>query len=106
MRSLSDAVTADRIRRWHLARDGSRVEGGQDVPFIDVKVMEGVLTTEQKQKVAQGFTDVFADIVGSPARPLTWVVIQDVASGEWTMGGDPITTDGVKQLLGGEPASV
>jgi 4-oxalocrotonate tautomerase len=85
---------------WSLA------EGGQEVPIIDVKVMEGVLTTEQKQQIAQGFTDVFADIVGTPARPVTWVVIQDVASGQWTMGGDPITTEGVKQLLRSEPASV
>ena len=76
------------------------------MPFIDVKVMEGVLTTEQKQRIAQGFTDVFCDVVGSPARPVTWVAIQDVASGEWTMGGDPVTTEGVKQLLKGEPASV
>jgi 4-oxalocrotonate tautomerase len=76
------------------------------MPFIDVKVIEGVLTTEQKQRIAQGFTDVFCDVVGSPARPVTWVAIQDVASGEWTMGGDPVTTEGVKQLLKGEPASV
>jgi len=76
------------------------------MPIIDVKVVEGVLTTEQKQKIAQGFTDVFADIVGSPARPVTWVVIQDVASGQWTMGGDPVTTEGVKRLLGSEPAGV
>ncbi len=76
------------------------------MPIIDVKVMEGVLTTEQKQKIARGVTDVFSDVVGSPARPVTWVVIQDVASGHWTMGGDPITTEGVKELLRGEPASV
>jgi 4-oxalocrotonate tautomerase len=76
------------------------------VPFIDVKVMEGVLTTEQKQKIAQGFTDVFSDVVGSPARPVTWVVIQDVATGQWTMGGNPLTTEGVKELLRSEPASL
>jgi 4-oxalocrotonate tautomerase len=69
------------------------------MPFIDVKVMEGVLTTEQKQSIARGFTDVFADVVGSAVRPVTWVVVQDVASGEWTMGGEAITTDGVKDLL-------
>ena len=76
------------------------------MPFIDVKVMEGVLTTEQKQSIAKGFTDVFADVVGSAARPVTWVVVQDVASGEWTMGGDAITTEGVKDLLRGAPARV
>ena len=76
------------------------------MPIIDVKVMEGVLTTEQKQRIARGFTDLFADIVGSPARPVTWVVVQDVTSGQWTMGGDPITTETVKELLGGETALV
>lgn len=87
-------------------RGWPRAEGGQDVPIIDVKVMEGVLTTEQKQMIARGFTDVFSDIVGSPVRPVTWVVIQDVASGQWMMSGDPITTEGVKELLRGEPSSV
>ena len=76
------------------------------MPFIDVKVMEGVLTSEQKRAIARGFTDVFAEAVGEPARGVTWVVIQDVASGQWTMGGNPVTTEGVKVLLRGEPATV
>ena len=74
------------------------------MPFIDVKVVEGVLSTEQKQAVAQGLTDVFARAVGEPARGVTWVVIQDVASGQWTMGGNAVTTEGVKELLRPEPA--
>lgn len=81
-------------------------KGGQVMPIVDVKVMEGVLSTEQKQAIARGMTDVIADTVGSPARPVTWVVVQDVASGQWTMGGDPVTTEGVKELLRGEPASM
>jgi 4-oxalocrotonate tautomerase len=76
------------------------------MPFIDVKVMEGVLTNEQKQAIARGVTDVFAEAVGEPARSVTWVVIQDVASGQWTMGGNPVTTEGVKELLRREPATV
>ena len=76
------------------------------MPFIDVKVMEGVLTTEQKQTIARGFTDVFADVVGTPARPVTGVVIHDVSSGQWTMGGDVITTEGVKEMLRGQAAKV
>jgi 4-oxalocrotonate tautomerase len=76
------------------------------MPFIDVKVMEGVLTNGQKQAIARGVTDVFAEAVGEPARAVTWVVIQDVVSGQWTMGGNPVTTEGVKELLRGEPATV
>ena len=70
------------------------------MPIIDVKVMENVLTSGQKQAIAEGFTDVFASVVGEPARGVTWVVIQDVTSGQWTMGGQPVTTAGVKELLG------
>lgn len=76
------------------------------MPFIDVKVMEGVLTSEEKQAIARGVTDVFAEAVGEPVRGVTWVVIQDVASGHWTMGGNPVTTEGVKELLRGQAATV
>ncbi len=76
------------------------------MPIVDVKVMEDVLSSEQKQALAKGITDVFVDVIGGPVRPVTWVVIQDVASGQWTMGGDPVTTEGVQELLRGEPAKV
>ena len=75
------------------------------MPFVDVKVMEGVLSTEQKQAIARGFTDAFAEAVGEPVRGVTWVVIQDVASGQWTMGGNAVTTEGVKELLQAERAT-
>jgi 4-oxalocrotonate tautomerase len=82
----------------------ARHEEGE-MPFIDVKVMEGVLSAGQKQAIARGFTDVFAETVGEPARALTWVVIQDVTSGQWTMGGKAVTTEGVEELLRAEPAT-
>ncbi|MEA2124046.1 MAG: 4-oxalocrotonate tautomerase [Solirubrobacteraceae bacterium] len=69
------------------------------MPIIDVKVMEQVLSAEQKQTIAEGITQVFEDVVGEPVRPVTWVVIQDVTSGQWTMGGRPVTTEGVRELL-------
>lgn len=74
------------------------------MPIIDVKVMEKVLTADQKQAIAEGITDVFAGVVGEPARQVTWVVIQDVTSGQWTMGGQPVTTEGVRDLLRSVPA--
>ena len=76
------------------------------MPIIDVKVMENVLTGEQKQRITEGITDVFANVVGEPARTVTWVVIQDVTSGQWTMGGQAVTTEGVRDLLRSAPAPV
>ena len=72
------------------------------MPFIDVKVMEGVLSTEQKQAIARGFTDVFVEATSESLRGVTSVVVQDIASREWTSGGDTITTEKVKGLLQGE----
>ena len=33
------------------------------MPIVDVKVMEKVLSPEQKQTIAQRITEVFADVV-------------------------------------------
>ena len=42
------------------------------MPIVDVKVMEKVLSPKQKQSIAEGITQVFADVVGEPVRPATW----------------------------------
>jgi 4-oxalocrotonate tautomerase len=34
-------------------------------------------------------------------RPVTWVVIEDVRSGEWGIGGQAMTTGDVKALAAG-----
>jgi 4-oxalocrotonate tautomerase len=76
------------------------------MPLINVKVMENVLTADQKQDLATRFTDSFAAVVGEPVRPLTWVIIEDITSGQLVIGGDSITTDAVKELLGTPKAAV
>ena len=76
------------------------------MPIVDVKVMENVLSPQQKQSIAEGITQVFSDVVGEPVRPATWIVIQDVTSGQWTMGGQPVTTEGVQEMLGSTATAV
>lgn len=34
-------------------------------------------------------------------RPVTWVVIEEVKSGDWGIGGSPLTTNDVKALAAG-----
>jgi 4-oxalocrotonate tautomerase len=75
------------------------------MPLINVKVMENVLTADQKQEVASRFTDAFADVVGEPCRPLTWVIIEDMTSGQLVVGGDAITTEAIQGLLAAQPAT-
>jgi 4-oxalocrotonate tautomerase len=66
--------------------------------------MEGVLSEEQKAEIAEQITETFASVVGEPVRGLTWVLIDDMSSGQFTIGGRPVTTEGVKELLAGAPA--
>lgn len=72
------------------------------MPLINVKLLEGVLTPAQKQDVIRKLTDTMVSIEGENARPVTWVVVEEVKSGEWGIAGSPLTTEGVKALLAGK----
>ncbi|MBA3654087.1 MAG: tautomerase family protein [Actinobacteria bacterium] len=76
------------------------------MPYINVRLMEDVLTPEQKQTIAEGITETLVRVIGEPIRGATWVLIDDIRSGQLVIGGDALTTDGVKQLLGSVPAAV
>lgn len=65
------------------------------MPFINVKLIEGVFSPEQKRQMAQKLTDTMVAIEGEAMRPVTWVVIEEVRSGDWAIGGKSLTTTDV-----------
>lgn len=71
------------------------------MPYVQVKVIEGVFTPEQKQDMITKLTDTMVAIEGESMRPVTWVTVEEVRSGEWSIGGKPITTQDVKDLQAG-----
>ena len=74
------------------------------MPLINVKLIEGVFTSQQKREIVGRLTDAMVSIEGDNMRPVTWVVIEEVASGEWGIGGKPLSTEDVKALAAGAPA--
>ena len=74
------------------------------MPFINVKLIEGVFTPAQKQDIVRRLTDTMVEIEGENMRPVTWVIVEEVASGDRDIGGKPLTTAGVKALAAGVPA--
>jgi 4-oxalocrotonate tautomerase len=44
-------------------------------------------------------------IEGENMRPVTSVVIEEIKSGDWAMGGNPLTTADVKNLAAGKKAA-
>ena len=74
------------------------------MPFINVKLIENVFTPEQKQEVIRSLTEAMVLIEGENMRSVTWVVVEEVASGDWGIGGQPLTTQDVKTLAAGTAA--
>jgi 4-oxalocrotonate tautomerase len=72
------------------------------MPLINVKTIEGVFTPAQKQEIVRKLTEAMVSIEGENLRPVTWVVIEEVKSGSWGMGGNPLTTDDAKALAAGK----
>lgn len=76
------------------------------MPLINFKAIEGVITPEQKRQLIEKLTDATASVYGEGIRQVTWVVIEDVPSGEWGIAGKPATTADIKGLLrAGEKAT-
>jgi len=73
------------------------------MPLVNVKLIEGVFTPTQKQQMVRKLTDTMVSIEGENMRPVTWVVVEEVKSGEWGIGGNPLTTDDAKALAAGRP---
>jgi 4-oxalocrotonate tautomerase len=76
------------------------------MPFVSVKVIEGVFSPEQKRQIVQRVTDTLVSIEGENMRAVTMVVVEEVGSGDWGIGGNPLTTADVQALAAGVPAPV
>ncbi len=71
------------------------------MPLINVKLIEGVFAPKQKHEMIRKLTDAMVSIEGENMRQVTWVVVEEVKSGDWGLGGNPLTTEAVKALAAG-----
>ncbi len=70
------------------------------MPMVDIHLIEGVFTPAQKQEMIKQVTDTMVGIEGESLREVTWVRIREVKSGDWAIGGRPLTAEAVKSLSG------
>jgi 4-oxalocrotonate tautomerase len=52
--------------------------------------------------MVEKITDAVVSIEGENLRQVTWVVIEEVKSGDWGIGGNTLTTEDVKALAAGK----
>ena len=73
------------------------------MPLVDIQLVEGVFDDSQKRKMIEDVTETMVAIEGEAMRGVTWVRVQELASGEWGIGGKPVTAADIKAMQG-EPA--
>ena len=53
------------------------------MPLINVKVIEGVFSSEQRQDMVRRVTDALTEIEGENRRRGTWCLVEEITSGDW-----------------------
>lgn len=71
------------------------------MPLINVKVIEDVFTDDQKRDIVSRLTDAMVAVEGEAMRGVTWVVLEEVRSGDWGIGGQCLTTAAVRDIASG-----
>jgi 4-oxalocrotonate tautomerase len=75
------------------------------MPFVEIKVFEDELSEEQKQEMIREITEVVISFAGENLRQATWVVVQEVKSGNWGVGGKALGLNDIRAIQAGKPGS-
>lgn len=71
------------------------------MPLIQVQVFEDELSQEQSKNLIDKITDAVTEVTSEKLRDMTWVIIDEVKSGHWGVGGNALGLDDVKKLMDG-----
>ncbi|KPP90371.1 MAG: 4-oxalocrotonate tautomerase DmpI [Rhodobacteraceae bacterium HLUCCA08] len=66
------------------------------MPLVDIQLIEGVFDPDQKRRMIEEVTETMVRIEGEALRGVTWVRVQEIASGAWGIGGKAMTAADVK----------
>jgi 4-oxalocrotonate tautomerase len=72
------------------------------MPLVHVKVFEGELSETLSQDMIVKVTDAVVSVAGEGLRPYTWVLIEEVKSGNWGIGGKAVTLADAKAIAAGQ----
>ena len=68
------------------------------MPFVEIKSIKGVFSTEEKVRIIEETTRVFARMKGDEFAAGTWVVVNELGNGDWGEGGSVLKTEKVPKL--------
>ena len=68
------------------------------MPLVQIKVFENAFDGEQRAEVIEAVTDAIVRFAGESIRPHTWVVLEEIKSGNWGIGGSALGLPDVRAL--------
>ena len=71
------------------------------MPLIDIQLIKGVFTPDQKKTMISKVTEAMVAVEGETMRDVTWVRVHEIESGQWAIGGKPLTADAVRAMAAG-----
>ena len=74
------------------------------MPLIEIKVFEDEFSDEQRAGIIEAVTDAMVSFTGESIRRHTWVVLEEVKSGSWGIGGSALGLPDVRALQAPVPA--
>ncbi|HDS46271.1 MAG TPA: 4-oxalocrotonate tautomerase family protein [Methanomicrobia archaeon] len=72
------------------------------MPLIELKVFEGEFSADQTKQIIEAITNVMVSFSGESLRSATWIVVQEIKSGNWGIGGKALGLQDVRALQAGE----
>ena len=70
------------------------------MPFITIKVFENELSPVQTAELIHDVTEAVIPFVGEGLRESTWIVVEEVKSGAWGIGGKAFRLDNLREVQG------
>ena len=79
-------------------RGFNEVEGGigvrpdrlRGMPITTIKIIEDIFTDEQKAQMIHEVTEAMVRVTGEEKRAGNWVLIEEIKSGDWAIGGKAV----------------
>ena len=65
------------------------------MPIVTIKVLEGVFDPAQQEAMIDAVTDAMCKVGGEGMRPAVHVLVEEIQSGRWGIGGAKLRTDEV-----------
>jgi 4-oxalocrotonate tautomerase len=63
------------------------------MPIVTVKVLAGVFDQATQERMVDALTDAMCAVGGEGMRPSVHVLVEEVGSGRWGIGGEKLRTE-------------